>query len=271
MICGKRVSQKRSTCCGRFSSSATSLIVRNASGLLSKFPLPSEPERHASGRTLNENAFHPPVKHHAKSVTTPRRRRCGEIQITKIDYDVSRPDFNGLHVEIQVCSQEEWGKGLAIRQKGRVAWTLREGLCPGLLALLLGFAGRMGLQNALLQHVRGLEGHDATWGNRNFLTRLRVAADTLVLFPDLECREGRKLDDFAAGDRVAYFVDDRFDQFGGFGAGQPDFTKHRFCKICACHCLPGHFSPQTVSELFSRSRRDYFPCGDRSRDCSRFI
>src|SRR5262245_31477568 len=35
LICAKRVSQNRSTCCGRSRSSATSLMVRNASGALS--------------------------------------------------------------------------------------------------------------------------------------------------------------------------------------------------------------------------------------------
>ncbi len=65
----------------------------------------------------------------------------------------------------------------------------RAGLGTGLLALLLGFTSGMRFQNALLQHIRSLEGHDATWGNRNFLPRLRVAANALVLFPDLKRRE----------------------------------------------------------------------------------
>jgi hypothetical protein len=68
--------------------------------------------RNASSRTLNKNAFHPPARasHHAKIESDPRAdTRSGKIPITKIDYDVSRPDFNGLHVEIQACSQEEWG------------------------------------------------------------------------------------------------------------------------------------------------------------------
>jgi hypothetical protein len=34
---------------------------------------------------------------------------AARYHLSKIDYDVSRPDFNGLHVEIQACSQEEWG------------------------------------------------------------------------------------------------------------------------------------------------------------------
>src|SRR5581483_12122192 len=42
-ICGKRLSQKRSTCCGTSISSATSLMVRNASGAFSKVMLQSAP------------------------------------------------------------------------------------------------------------------------------------------------------------------------------------------------------------------------------------
>jgi hypothetical protein len=34
---------------------------------------------------------------------------------------VSRPDFNGLRVEIQACSQEEWEKGLTEAQNRAMA------------------------------------------------------------------------------------------------------------------------------------------------------
>jgi hypothetical protein len=49
LICVKRVSQKRSTCWGRSRSSATSLIVLNASGLLSiHLPFPAATARSPS-------------------------------------------------------------------------------------------------------------------------------------------------------------------------------------------------------------------------------
>ncbi|WP_210237951.1 hypothetical protein, partial [Mesorhizobium sp. M2D.F.Ca.ET.223.01.1.1] len=69
------------------------LIVRNASGLLSKFPLPSEPERHASGRTLNENAFHPP----AGMLQLPDRRTPLSPAIARLGGSRRRHQEGGRH------------------------------------------------------------------------------------------------------------------------------------------------------------------------------
>src|SRR5262245_2826917 len=54
LICAKRVSQNRSTCCGRSRSSATSLMVRNASGALST---PVTPTRAAPALLMLATVF----------------------------------------------------------------------------------------------------------------------------------------------------------------------------------------------------------------------
>src|SRR5690606_26993267 len=52
--------------------------------------------------------------------------------------------------------------------------------------LLVALAVLVGAQDALLQHVGRLEGHDAARQDRHFLARLGIAADALVLVADME-------------------------------------------------------------------------------------
>jgi hypothetical protein len=80
---------------------------------LSKLPLPSGPEAPCTQPDTEQERFSPadPVHHilrKSNPILTPMPV-AARYQLSKIDYDVSRPDFNGLHVEIQACSQEEWG------------------------------------------------------------------------------------------------------------------------------------------------------------------
>src|SRR5680860_585661 len=111
LSCANLASQKRSTCFGTSSSSATSLMVRNASGALSNRP-------------------------------PPWQQNAGEL----------------------------FGR-----------------LSPG-----------ERIVDALFHDVACPEHQHAPRGDRNFLTRLRVAADTLTLVANPERAEGRKFHGVAA-------------------------------------------------------------------------
>src|SRR5690606_14271161 len=143
LIWTKRVSQKRSTCCGRSSCSATSLKVRKASGLLS---MGCRPPR---------ASIRPPSERHKTADSSHRP------------------------------PPEETGRG------NPRAGVRRLFLVPGPCRL-------MGAQDALLQHVRCLEGHDPARQDRHFLAGLGIAPDPLVLVADLEGGEGRQLHGLAA-------------------------------------------------------------------------
>ena len=103
-------------------------------------------------------------------------------------------------------------------------WRQGPGTDGCLLICGLGLAVLMRAQDAVLEHVRRLEGHDPPWQDRNFLAGLRIAADALVLRADMEGGEGGQLYSLAADDRLADLIEDCFHQSGGFRARQGDLV-----------------------------------------------
>src|SRR5690606_24001372 len=72
---------------------------------------------------------------------------------------------------------------------GRAETARRAGLTAGQpqgLLAALGLVVLMRPQDAVFQHVRRLEGHDATRQDRHFLAGLRIAANALVLRTHVE-------------------------------------------------------------------------------------
>src|SRR5665809_40368 len=165
-------SQKRSTCFGTSSSSATSLMVRNASGALS-------------------NAL------------PPRRQTC-----------------------------ELFGR----------------------------FTPRQRIVDALLHGVAGAEHEYASWRDRNFLARLRVAADALTLVANAERAERRQLDGVPPLETRNDLAKHELDDLGGFVPRQTNLLKHGLRQVGACQCLPAHcaYAPPVaglIKMLIERARK----------------
>src|SRR5688500_15222922 len=103
-------------------------------------------------------------------------------------------------------------------------------------------------QDAVLQHVRGLEGHDPPGQDRNLLTSLWVTADALVLAAHLEGGEGGELHGFAAHDRFADFVEHCLDKLSGLRPGKPDLSVYGFGEVGARKCLSPHPTRPTIEK-----------------------
>ncbi|ENN85877.1 hypothetical protein RHSP_17726 [Rhizobium freirei PRF 81] len=255
LICGKRVSQNRRTCCGRSRSSATSLIVRNASGLLSIIILPQR-GRGAIQAGSRETGYRP-----------------------RISSGYESPYFNGLAVEIQVAcaaaAQASCRSRGKTNDKGRSAEraAYRKIGRPTALGSRIDWscfrlAAGMRLQNAGLQNIRCLESHDTPRRDRHFLTRLRISTDAFVFVAHLKRRERGKLYGLATHDGVANFIDHRLNELCRFRPGEADFPEYRLGQICARHCLARHGSPPILIGDLILAVRDYCPCAKRSSSCS---
>ncbi|MNL45170.1 hypothetical protein D3C87_1677930 [compost metagenome] len=116
----------------------------------------------------------------------------------------------------------------------------------------------------MLQDIGSLEGHDPTRRNRHFLAGLRVTSDTLVFRADLEGREGGKLYDLAANDRVADLINYCLYELRRLSPGEPNLAKYRFRQVCTRHCLSGH-DPRPVCKLISSKPHKTILLGDQGQ------
>src|SRR5688572_3222248 len=94
--------------------------------------------------------------------------------------------------------------------------------------------------DAFLQLLAGAERHDGAGGNRNLFAGLGVAARALVLAPQVEVAEARKLHLATLLERFAERVEERVDEFLRLALVEPDFVEQPFCHFCLgqCHLVP---------------------------------
>src|SRR5690606_16410877 len=104
-------------------------------------------------------------------------------------------------------------------------------------------------QDAILQHIRCLEGHHPARQDRHFFAGLRIATDALVLFTDMKGRKGRELGRFAAYNRLADLFKDHLDELCGLGTGKTHLPIYGFSEIGTRDCLSPHPAVQPSQNL----------------------
>src|SRR5690606_28303441 len=96
---------------------------------------------------------------------------------------------------------------------------------PGMAGSSLLFPASSICFHPRLQLLSRTKSHDTTGGYRNFFTRFRISARTLILVSQVKIPKAREFDLLTVGQRQADFLEEEIHQFLGFPLVQAEFLE----------------------------------------------
>src|SRR5690606_15288060 len=103
-----------------------------------------------------------------------------------------------------------------------------------------------------LQLLSRTKSHDTTGCYRNFFTRFRISARTLILVPKVKIPKAREFDLLALGQRQPYLLEEQVHQLLGFALVQAELVEEGFGHFRLGQCHHGYSLSCAPSDSWSR-------------------